>query len=341
MDFKSLYQTIINLDTPLREDNATALKGVYNPAAFQRGEDRRAAELSQSTDPQSGYTSAEDPIDTTIRHSQGSMEGKQGALDSVKQIAMFDDPVKIIQHAIVSGASEQEILQALPQDFDLKSAMANYNPADSEKAVADLMQNTAVRESSDDFIDECGDDTMNTPHQPSSVSMSVSMNGSGKEGIRDLMDVLKNIEDAVHSTDDSDDEPLYSAPRSARSSEPIMGGEMDEEFANTMNTQTMNMDSMFRTGNDMHSKGVEYPKVNGGGNPMQEALVTRLYSMYSTIKETTDDEADKDNAINDPKVQAALKRMSDRHKNDKWSKEQSAELGKRLRNPQKSPSRSR
>ena len=341
MDFKSLYQAIINLDTPLREDNATALKGVYNPAAFQRGEDRRAADLSQSTEPQ--YTSAQDPIGTAIRHSQGSMEGKQGALDGVKQIAMFDDPVKVIQMAVVSGATEQEILQALPRDFDLKSAMASYNPAESEKRIADLFQgrDNAVKESSNNEIDECGDDTMNTPHQSSSVSMSVSMNGSGKEGIRDLMDVLKNIEDSVHSTDDSDDEPLYSAPRSARSSEPIMGGEMDEEFANTMDTQTMNMDSMFRTGNDMHGKGVEYPKVNGGGNPMQEALVTRLYSMYSTIKETTDDEADKDNAINDPKVQAALKKMSDRHKNDKWSKEQLAELGKRLRNPQKSPSRSR
>ena len=49
-------------------------------------------------------------------------------------------------------------------------------------------------------VEECGMmPTMGgmTPPQQDSVSMNVSMNAQGKGGIRDLMDVLKNIENTV------------------------------------------------------------------------------------------------------------------------------------------------
>jgi hypothetical protein len=38
------------------------------------------------------------------------------------------------------------------------------------------------------------------------------------------------------------------------------------------------------TGNDLASKGQEAPKVNGGGNPMHEALVAKLSAMYEETK---------------------------------------------------------
>ena len=41
-------------------------------------------------------------------------------------------------------------------------------------------------------------------------------------------------------------------------------------------------------------------------------------------------EAAERNELDDPRVQAALKKMAERHKNEKWSKEQLAALGKRL-----------
>ena len=47
-----------------------------------------------------------------------------------------------------------------------------------------------------DIIEECGMTPMSSPMpQQDNVSMNVSMNGSGAGGIRDLMSILKNIED--------------------------------------------------------------------------------------------------------------------------------------------------
>ena len=47
----------------------------------------------------------------------------------------------------------------------------------------------------------CGNASMpapvSTPPQPDSVNMTVSMNGTGKGGIRDLIDVLRNIESSI------------------------------------------------------------------------------------------------------------------------------------------------
>jgi hypothetical protein len=42
----------------------------------------------------------------------------------------------------------------------------------------------------------------------------------------------------------------------------------------------------------MNSKGGERAKVNGGGNPMQEALISRLSQLYQEIKEAKEDKFD-------------------------------------------------
>jgi hypothetical protein len=49
-------------------------------------------------------------------------------------------------------------------------------------------------------------------------------------------------------------------------------------------TATAGIDAVTATGNDLASKGIEAPKVNGGGNPMHEAVKQRLYTLYNEIK---------------------------------------------------------
>lgn len=140
-------------------------------------------------------------------------------------------------------------------------------------------------------VDECGMPGMdNMPHgmmgapkQSDSVTMNVSMNGSGAGGIRDLMSILKNIEQGEHS-----------APAHDADADDILVGVEEEQGDGGFQTATTNpapetadIDAVTPTGNDMHSQGGEAEKVNGGGNPMgvDESLVARLAQHYQAIKE--------------------------------------------------------
>lgn len=147
------------------------------------------------------------------------------------------------------------------------------------------------------------------PKQGDSVSMNVSMNGSGAGGIRDLMGILKNIEDTGDDQmsighdhgDDNMEMPIIMKAMGGQD-EPDMGGsdlgkpERDmEEFANAPDEMTAGIDAVTGTGNDIHSKGAEAPKVNGGGNPMKVKtgetfklpsgdLKIKLEGLYNDIK---------------------------------------------------------
>lgn len=110
---------------------------------------------------------------------------------------------------------------------------------------------------------------MGAPKQSDSVTMNVSMNGSGAGGIKDLINILRNIENADDSKDSDD---------------VLVGIGADETFDNEPNPQVADIGAVTPTGDDMFSKGKEAPKVNGGGNPMREALVARLSEKYQTIK---------------------------------------------------------
>jgi len=134
-------------------------------------------------------------------------------------------------------------------------------------------------------VDECGDmpllggmDMPPAPKQQDNVSMNVSINGSGAGGIKDLLNILKGIED------DAEDVAVA-----------IDGGDMgdlenafDEELANAADTQTAPVDAVLPTGNDLHGQGGEAPKVNGGGNPMQESLEAQLTRLYAEVKANQD-----------------------------------------------------
>ena len=166
----------------------------------------------------------------------------------------------------------------------------------------------AIDESS---VAECGDMMPMMPHAPGqqdSVTMNVSMNGNGAGGIKDLMNILRNIEQAAehdhaepmvaephhagHDHDDNVDIVLGTADEDmladpdARSG----AGAGDESYGNSApggsDAHQFGIDSVTRHGDDMHSKGsVKRLRVNGGENPLQEALVERLSAMYQEIKE--------------------------------------------------------
>lgn len=139
-------------------------------------------------------------------------------------------------------------------------------------------------------VEECGGDMM--PHAPSmpkqsdSVTMNVSMNGSGKGGIRDLLNVLKDIEGGVSA---DDDKALFGKATSVdMNDEPIMGDNFANSVEGGSDTEVYGIDAVTGTGDDLHSKGGEAEKVNGGGNPfnVDESLVSRLSAMYEEIKES-------------------------------------------------------
>ena len=119
-----------------------------------------------------------------------------------------------------------------------------------------------------------------TPPQPDSINANVSLNASGKGGIKDLMDILRNIEsgesEAMPGFGDADVVvKKMSAP---------MG--LDDDFDNAPDEIYQGVDAVTRTGGDLHSKGIEKPAVAGGGNPMAvESLKQKLQVHYNKIKE--------------------------------------------------------
>ncbi len=127
-------------------------------------------------------------------------------------------------------------------------------------------------------IDECnmpGDMVSPPPKQSDSVSMNVSLNASGSGGIKDLMSILKGIEDGHEVPHD-------------QGKDVIIGGDdfpFDEEFANAPTELYAGPEAVTPTGDDLHGQGQEAPKVNGGGNPMAlESLKAQLSQLYNEVK---------------------------------------------------------
>ena len=158
---------------------------------------------------------------------------------------------------------------------------------------------TLPQNASNPKVFECGDmmPTMShAPKQQDSVTMNVSMNGSGPGGIKDLMSILRNIE---QSAEHDHEEPMIAHPHGMDGDVDIVLGTADEDMLSNADADesygnsapggsdahTYGIDSVTRKGDDMHSKGdVKRLRVNGGENPMQEGLVEKLSQMYEEIK---------------------------------------------------------
>lgn len=157
------------------------------------------------------------------------------------------------------------------QDLYKKIKQLDENPIEMP---TDSTNSKAVLPNGDDEIltGECGDtmSPMSAPKQSDSVTMNVSMNGSGSGGIKDLLDILRNIE---NSNGHDDDDVLVG-----------IGAEEDFDDATTRpNPQQVPVPD---SGDDLHREKEEYKKANGGGNPMRmhETLVAKLSQKYANIK---------------------------------------------------------
>lgn len=131
---------------------------------------------------------------------------------------------------------------------------------------------------------ECGGDmqpqvsTSSPLHnqQPDTVSMNLSINGSGSGGIRDLLDILKNAG--------------ISSPQNKAV---MIGSEVDESniddelWANSdENAEINDIQSVIPTGNDLASNlGDSRPrKMDIPRARMNEQLIAKLSNHYSSIK---------------------------------------------------------
>lgn len=129
----------------------------------------------------------------------------------------------------------------------------------------------------EEVTDECGmmpSEPMQH-EQPDTVSMNVTMSGSGSGGIRDLMNILKDIEAVQnpHHGDQGGHDALF-------------GDSFENELNSASGNETLPVAAVLPTGDDFASKGIEAPKVNGGGNPMQNELMGKLAELYQAVKES-------------------------------------------------------
>ena len=132
--------------------------------------------------------------------------------------------------------------------------------------------------------------------QDNHVTMNISMNGTGSDGVRNLMNILKDIENGEtkpHMGHEHEPEaPLMGSMVRAMGQEEDVGEEYENSVHGHKGAHTYGVDKIIAKGDDMHSKGHGALKHNGGENPMHESLVNRLSQMYAAIKEERTEEKD-------------------------------------------------
>jgi len=143
------------------------------------------------------------------------------------------------------------------------------------------------------------------------VTMNVSVNASGTENIRDLLDLLKGgdmmgRDDAVSGPvgavlsiggdkDHGEESPMDMLTRGdderGEDDGEMFGDEEEvemEEYANSPDEEYAGDEVTKMKGNDLHSHGDnEAPKVNGGGNPYtvtSESLKSQLHNLYQEVR---------------------------------------------------------
>ena len=141
----------------------------------------------------------------------------------------------------------------------------------------------------DTEMEECGMDMMpSAPRQSDSVTMNVSMNGSGKGGIRDLMDLLRNIENAAGPAGDDAKDVVIGMADGAD----MLDIGAAESFANPVETDTYEVDDVVNPpSNDLAANmGDHRTRQTGLPKAHMESLVDKLASQYEALKEASHQE---------------------------------------------------
>jgi hypothetical protein len=164
------------------------------------------------------------------------------------------------------------------------------------------------------------------PKQQDNVTMNVSLNGSGAGGVKDLMKILKDIEDGpasdVGQHDADPEEPIMGDMIDAMSHaeeeeecyvqpEESMGETFEDDHEDWGNSaeggsghHVGGVDSVTFSGDDMNSKAKLNPHYSPGNNTlrqsttMHESLVDKLTAMYEEIKGEQLHENDFEKALN-------------------------------------------
>ena len=176
----------------------------------------------------------------------------------------------------LSNYTFQQATKNSPKKLSPQQAAAQQNRNDAVWEEGEASNESSADELlvGEKSVEECGM-PMSAPKQSDNVTMNVTAQGAG--GIRDLMNLLRSME----QSSGNDELPVIAK----------IGGMEEDQVDGGFGSATTNpsvavapVSAMTSTGNDLASKGGEAPKVNGGGNPMSEALLSRLESMYTEVK---------------------------------------------------------
>jgi len=204
------------------------------------------------------------------------------------------------QRQAAGNAQDQADLQRM-SDWTFQQATKNPpKHISNAQAQQQAAQMDKVWEDGDEQVEECGDTPMiahEVPKQPDNVTMNVSMNGQGASGIRDLMNILRNLD----KEEQGHEEPIMGnivAKMKAAHDEPEIeiGEEMGDDaetYGNSVQgdagSHVHGIDAVTASGNDMNSKGKASPLSTAPGTnplrgPVQEGLVDRLSNLYNEVK---------------------------------------------------------
>jgi hypothetical protein len=159
----------------------------------------------------------------------------------------------------------------------------------------------------DEEVEECGPMGpsgmmgMSAPKQSDSVTMNLSMNGSGPGGIRDLMSILRNIDSGgkesdsmphpdgleldIMGMDHPHDEPSHD--EHGEEDGIVFGNDMEEEYANEPNEMYAPVDAVVNPpSNDLNRPKQMYKhSYHQGDNAMaMESLRSNLENLYKEVR---------------------------------------------------------
>ena len=199
--------------------------------------------------------------------------------------------------------------------MNLNDLLTKLRTLEEGNEVAPVHTDSPGAGAGDESVEECGGIMVGgpapipgmmggAPKQADNVDMNITLHGSGAGGVRDLMNILHNIEAGAgaqdHGGEHDHSEPIMGDMVKAMADEqmqfqPEQGlEEVQDDDGQTWGNSAYGdsghhvhgIDSITMHGDDMNSKGGHEPhKRQGGGNPYNESLVNRLSQMYQEIKE--------------------------------------------------------
>jgi hypothetical protein len=243
------------------------------------------------------------PFKKKEQPAQGQQQVKPGQSGNPAQPAQPGDAAKAAvignqgalgNAARALSARDKQIKQALGEPVDEAKADKDYDGDGEVESEKDEVWGSRMKAAEKDkkvdeeIVDECGlpgmenmpSAPMGAPKQQDSVSMNVSMNGSGAGGIRDLLNVLKDIQDGPSdkmSGDDMDIGPDMDTDAGPdillKKNIDSMASAIDDDFANSApgdeGPKMGGVDMMTKSGDDLHKEKGAYPKASGGDNAMR------------------------------------------------------------------------